>query len=75
MLIGLIKLISTQKVLKTCYKHGSKYHYLSTNHSPNRHIDSPLAMKEREQTKQDQNYVDTILVFQKECEWVMLNPQ
>ena len=31
MQIGLITLISTQKVLKTLNKQGSKYHFLSTN--------------------------------------------
>ena len=46
--IGLIKAITTQKVLKTCINKGVKYHYLGSNHTPNRHIPSPLAMKEEE---------------------------
>ena len=36
--IGLIMLISTQKVLKTCNKHGSKYHFLSTYHKVKSYI-------------------------------------
>ena len=31
MQIGLVTLISIQKVIKTCNKQGSKYHFLSTN--------------------------------------------
>ena len=32
--IGLIRAITTQKVLKTCINKGVKYHYLGSNQIP-----------------------------------------
>ena len=37
--IGLIRLISTQKVLKTCINKGVKYHFLGSNQVHLRKID------------------------------------
>ena len=46
--IGLIKLISTQKVLKTCINKGENNTFWVVITPPNRHIASPLTMKEKE---------------------------
>ena len=66
--IGLIRLISIQKVLKTCINKGVKKHYLGSNHTPNQHIASPLAMKERESNQNKIKIMFTQMVFQKGCE-------
>ena len=56
--IGSIWPITTQKVLKTQSVKSVKQHYLGSNHSPNRHIASPLTMKEEESNqKQDELYI------------------
>ena len=53
--IGLIRLISTQKVLKTCINKGVNCTFWVVITHPNRHIASPLAMKEEESNqKQDE---------------------
>ena len=36
--IGLIRLISTQKVLKTCINKGAKYHFLDSNKDAHKKI-------------------------------------
>ena len=56
---GLIRLITTQKVLKICSNKSVKQHCLGSNHSHNRHIVGPLAMKEEEskQITRSANYV------------------
>ena len=54
----LIRLITMQKVLKTCSNQSAKNTIWVVITSPNRHIASPLAMKEEEsKQKQDQLYV------------------
>ena len=57
---GSIWLIAMQKVLKNRSVKIMKQQYLGSNHSPNRHIASPLAMKEEESNqKQDELYIPT----------------
>ena len=46
--IGLIRLISAQKVLKTCINKGENSTIWVVITPPNRHIASPIAMKEEE---------------------------
>ena len=65
---GLIRLITTQKVLKTWSVKGVNMYYLGSNHSPNQHIASPLALKEEKSNeKQDELYIyPQKMVFQKQ---------
>ena len=75
---GLIMLITTQKVLKTCSVKGMNNTIWVVITPPNRHIASPLAMKEEEsKQKQDQLYMAPKKMFQKKnfFEGIMHNLQ
>ena len=74
--IGLIRVITTQKVHKTYINKGVKWHYLGSNNTPNRHIISPLAMKEDESNqKQDELYTSVNKKFSKSKKGIKFNLQ
>ena len=75
--IGSIWLISTQKVLKTRSVKSMEQHYFGSNTPLNRHIASPLAMKEESNQKQDELYMSTKKKngFEKRNEGIILNFQ
>ena len=62
--IGLIKLISTQKVLKSAINRAQNSTNWALITPLNRNITSPLAMTERK--REQTNYVHKKMVFQKE---------
>ena len=76
---GLIGLIITQKVLKTHNSRVQNITFCVIITPPNRHIASPLAMKEKESTKKKKKktrstiYMSTKMMFQNEV--IMSNLQ